>query len=179
MISALAYTTRVVGYTLVPNEWLVLVLEPLHGVTFACLKTAQVEYVAAVTPQGLDATGQIIMSTITSLGGSLVGTAVGGYVEHTYGSTILYRGAALIVACVFMVYGTLVSGEHAATSMKSTAVGGHERLSASEIEDGGEVGSETEVTGATIGHKKEKRVLKRHRPFETSKPFDCNQEANL
>jgi hypothetical protein len=59
-VSAAAYVIRVLGYTVVPNHWLVLTLEPLHGVTYACLKTATVQYVALVTPPGMDATAQVI-----------------------------------------------------------------------------------------------------------------------
>jgi hypothetical protein len=58
-VSAIAYVIRVLGYTLVSNQWLVLTLEPLHGVTYACLKTATVQYVALVTPPGMDATAQV------------------------------------------------------------------------------------------------------------------------
>jgi len=117
VIAAFAYVTRVVGYTFVPNKWLVLALEPLHGVTFACLTSARVEYVAAVTPDGLEATGQIIMGTMTSLGGSLVGSAVGGFVEETYGSRILYRGAAVVVAVAFFIYGVLAGIENVTSSV--------------------------------------------------------------
>ena len=35
-IACLAYVFRVVWYTSFQNPWLVLVVEPLHGVTFAC-----------------------------------------------------------------------------------------------------------------------------------------------
>jgi len=35
-IAHLAFSVRVVGYTLMPAAWLVIFLEPLHGVTFAC-----------------------------------------------------------------------------------------------------------------------------------------------
>ena len=35
-IACLAYISRVIWYTSFQNPWLVLVVEPLHGVTFAC-----------------------------------------------------------------------------------------------------------------------------------------------
>jgi MFS family permease len=46
--ASLAYVGRVLGYTIVPKDqpaW-VLLLEPLHGVTYACSQTASVSFVA-------------------------------------------------------------------------------------------------------------------------------------
>jgi len=45
MISMLSYSTRVIGYTLVPEAWMILLLEPLHGVTYALGKTASISFV--------------------------------------------------------------------------------------------------------------------------------------
>jgi hypothetical protein len=108
-LAALAYVTRVVGYTLVPSPWLLLALEPLHGVTFSCFKMAKVQYVAAATPPGLEASGQILMGSVTSLGGSLVGAMAGGWVEQRFGARALYRGAAAVIGGAFAAYGAVLS----------------------------------------------------------------------
>eukprot|EP00603_Paraphysomonas_imperforata_P001050 CAMPEP_0114446362 /NCGR_PEP_ID=MMETSP0103-20121206/19168_1 /TAXON_ID=37642 ORGANISM="Paraphysomonas imperforata, Strain PA2" /NCGR_SAMPLE_ID=MMETSP0103 /ASSEMBLY_ACC=CAM_ASM_000201 /LENGTH=310 /DNA_ID=CAMNT_0001618139 /DNA_START=195 /DNA_END=1127 /DNA_ORIENTATION=- len=99
VISTLAYSIRVVGYTLVPesSNWMVLLLEPLHGVTFGCLKISSVEFISQATPAGYDVTVQGLLASLQGLG-SLLGSSVGGFVEQRYGSDVLYRGAALIVA---------------------------------------------------------------------------------
>ena len=113
-IAAFAYCTRVVGYTLVPNQWFLLMLEPLHGVTFSCLKTASVQYVAEVSPKGLEATSQIMWGSITGIFGSVVGSAAGGYVEDSLGAHVLYRGAAAIVSTVFAVYFVILAVDSSA-----------------------------------------------------------------
>merc|ERR1711976_1010661 len=42
IVACIAYVIRVVGYTFIPKDHVVLVLffEPLHGVTYACSKTS-------------------------------------------------------------------------------------------------------------------------------------------
>jgi hypothetical protein len=112
-VACLAYSTRVVGYTVVPSPWFVLCLEPLHGVTYSCLKTALTHFVAVATPRkgkhaNLDATAQQLMGAITSLFGSLLGTGVGGYVQDEHGPRTLYRGAGSVVLSFLLVYGLLV-----------------------------------------------------------------------
>ena len=61
ILAGLAYVIRVVGYTLVPmgHMWIVLLLETLHGISYACSKTGSVEYVARIMPKGYEASGQV------------------------------------------------------------------------------------------------------------------------
>ena len=113
-VACAAYAVRVVGYTAVPNPWFVLCLEPLHGVTYSCLKTAATHFVAVATPRagphrGLDATAQNLMGAITGLFGSLLGTSVGGYVQDQRGPHVLYRGAGALVLVSVAVFGILAA----------------------------------------------------------------------
>ena len=65
-LSMCAYFTRLVGYTYIVNPWLILFLEPLHGVTYACLWTAGVSYMAEIAPKGLETTAQGILNRFVS-----------------------------------------------------------------------------------------------------------------
>ena len=103
-MACLCYTTRVIGYTLVPNGWYVLFLEPLHGITYSCAKTAAVHFVQEVTPPGLEASAQGLMGTLQMGIGATLGTGVGGVVEDVYGPRMLYRGAAALVLAALSFY---------------------------------------------------------------------------
>lgn len=96
VLGSLAYVIRGFGYTVVPNGWVVLLLEPLHGVTYAASTAAAVAYVADRTPTRFEATGQAVLDVVQALGYA-VGTAVEGVVMEEFGNEVLYRGAALIV----------------------------------------------------------------------------------
>lgn len=96
VIGSLGYTVRGFGYTMVPNASMVLLFEPLHGITFATFHTASVAYVAERSPRELEATAQSILLALRAFG-SASGTVVGGYVMEVFGSRVLYRGAAILV----------------------------------------------------------------------------------
>jgi len=57
LLACLCYSTRVVGYSLVPtgSPWFVLLLEPLHGVTYGCATVSAANFVAKIMPEGYDA----------------------------------------------------------------------------------------------------------------------------
>jgi len=96
--ACLAYIIRVVGYTFIPKDHviLVLLLEPLHGVTYGLAKTSSVEFAARLSPSGFESTGQGIISMLQGLG-SIIGLSLGGWTEETFSAVVLYRVYALIV----------------------------------------------------------------------------------
>jgi hypothetical protein len=52
IIACVSYVVRVVAYSLFTDPWMILIVEPLHGVTFAFLQLASVHYVAHLAPPG-------------------------------------------------------------------------------------------------------------------------------
>ena len=97
--AAVAYLVRVVGYTLIPEgamAW-VLLLEPLHGVTYGAAATSNVEYMARLSPRGYEATSQGLLSGLRGVG-SIVGLSLGGWIDDAYGAKVMYRLYATIVA---------------------------------------------------------------------------------
>lgn len=119
IIACLAYIIRVFGYTLVPKEHMALILlfEPLHGVTYACSKTAAVEFAARITPEGREASGQGILSMLLGIG-SVVGLSLGGWIEEAFGAKILYRSYALIVTIGLVIFSVAMSKERCTTSAR-------------------------------------------------------------
>mmetsp|Transcript_8963 Transcript_8963/g.13070 ORF Transcript_8963/g.13070 Transcript_8963/m.13070 type:complete len:471 (-) Transcript_8963:29-1441(-) len=117
-IACMAYITRVVGYTFIPQNrmWMVLFLEPLHGVTYACAKTSQVEFAARLAPKGYESSSQGILSSVIGVG-SLIGLSLGGWVEDTLGAKVMYRGFATVVLAGLVVL--LIAGQLHRKSMES------------------------------------------------------------
>lgn len=95
----LAYVVRVFGYTFVPSSMpgLVLLFEPLHGVTYALYQLTSVVALGKLAPKGLENSIQALRSSISSLG-SLSGSVVGGVVLQYAGPDALYRGSGVLVA---------------------------------------------------------------------------------
>ena len=80
-----------------PHLGLVLLLEPLHGVTYACAKTASIEFVARVAEVGFEASAQGVMSSLSGGLAPAVSLPLAGLVTDKLGANVLYRGAAGLV----------------------------------------------------------------------------------
>ena len=104
VVAHLAYVLRVFGYTWIPTDmpYLILLLEPLHGVTYALKQMVSVTVLAKVANAGFKNSAQGVVTTVARLGG-LTGSVVGGFVLKYQGPTVLYRGAG----CLVLVAGTL------------------------------------------------------------------------
>jgi len=105
-IAGLCYSFRVVGYTLCPGGWFVLLFEPMHGVTIAAWSTASVELVASITPSDFTATGQAFLNLIRCGLGSTAGNSIGGAIIHTHGESVCYRTSAVVVLFGLLYYRT-------------------------------------------------------------------------
>ncbi|GKY96514.1 hypothetical protein MPSEU_000611000 [Mayamaea pseudoterrestris] len=99
LLACSCYIVRVVGYSYVPegHGWMVLLFEPLHGITYACTQTAIVDFVAQLMPPGYQASGQGLAQSFRGLGG-ILGVGVGGFVVQANGDRFVYRIVAVIVA---------------------------------------------------------------------------------
>lgn len=104
--SMLAYIVRAFGYTwLTPStvQW-VLALEVLHGITFACMWIASIDFSATVAPPEWSTTVQTILSASFACFGSVVGSVLGGWVMQTYSAVVLYRGMGFILTAVLLLH---------------------------------------------------------------------------
>lgn len=98
-IAMICYIVRVIGYSFIPNGHVqyAFILEPLHGVTYACSQTAVVDFVHHRTPPGYESTGQSFVYLFRGLG-SVLGLIIGGYMTDVIGARMVYRIAAMIVS---------------------------------------------------------------------------------
>jgi hypothetical protein len=92
VVAAACYCVRVVGYSFIPvgHVGYALSLEPLHGITYACVQTAVVDFAARSTPKGYEASTQGIVFTVRGFG-SVIGLLWGGWATAHIGSRDMYR----------------------------------------------------------------------------------------
>ena len=128
-IAAMSYVIRVIGYSFVPEGQMVyvLLLEPLHGVTFACSATAGVELLSAIVPSGSEASGQSLLQVLVGLG-SVLGLFIGGYLEDVMGPRVMYRVSAFVVFIGCFIFSLALRVSGAPTSA------GHQKLPQDEAE---------------------------------------------
>jgi MFS transporter, PPP family, 3-phenylpropionic acid transporter len=97
---------RLVGYALAREPWHFLIVQLLHGPTFALIWIAGISYADSLSPPHLKATGQSLFSaTLSGLGGTL-GGFTGGVLYDAVGAVQMFRFAAvaLVVAGVLLFF---------------------------------------------------------------------------
>lgn len=110
VVVLLLYAARCCGYALLTyfpgRPWLVLLVEPLHGVTFALFYTAGVVGAKARMPSDRQTMAQGLFSAAVN-GGSGFGAAVGGLGVRRYGfqSTFLVFAVGFVVATILACVG--------------------------------------------------------------------------
>ena len=104
LIAHVAYIVRAIGYTCIPvdHPWLVLLFEPLHGVTYAFFQMSTVVYCSELANKRMQATAQGLRTAALSIG-ALIGYVFGSIVMEQYGSHTMYRSAAIVVALAVLV----------------------------------------------------------------------------
>ena len=105
-ICCFAYVVRMGAYALLPSirsPWLVLIIEPLHGLTFACGWGAGTEMAKKLSPPGLESTVQGLFQGAYFGFGYGIGVLMGGLVSARWGYTVLYISGALTVLTGWMV----------------------------------------------------------------------------
>ncbi len=108
LIACVAYSSRVFAYTIMSNPWQVMLVEPLHGVTYACSQLAAVDFAANLKYNGKNnekfvASVQGLRGAVSSLGYA-IGTLFGGFVLQDYSSIVMYRGSSLMVMLAMMLF---------------------------------------------------------------------------
>ena len=99
-----SFVLRVFGYTVVPSAGWMLLLEPLHGVTFSCFTLASVHYLNEYVPMHMISTAQGFMSFVNAAG-SASGAILGGWVmDKTNGGVMLFRLDGVIMSIVLAFF---------------------------------------------------------------------------
>lgn len=106
LLGQVAWVIRAAFYANLYSAWAVLLIEPLHGVTFALVWTATTQHVAnpAISGQGMEASAQGLLSVCFGGVGPILGLAGGGYLFDTVGSHAAYAIFAVVVMLSAAMY---------------------------------------------------------------------------
>ena len=101
--SIVAMVIRMLAYSVVTTPWAVLVIQLLHGFTFAALWTAGVSYANSAAPRGMGATAQGVFSGVTMGLAAATGAFVGGWLYQGVGPVLMFRWAGIGIALALLV----------------------------------------------------------------------------
>jgi MFS family permease len=97
---------RVVGYSLLENPWLVLLLEPFHGLSFGLMWLAGVHLTGAQFPPHLAASAFGFLHTSAFGIGPFFGNIAGGQMYEHLGPRWMFKtmaAAMFVVAVIFLI----------------------------------------------------------------------------
>ena len=113
IVAMLATAFRLLAYSATDAPYLVLVIQFLHGPSFAMMWTAGVSYAGRLAPPGLGATAQGLFTGVNfGLAGG-TGALVGGYLYEHWGSAAMYRWAGIAVLAGLLLFIVASRGESA------------------------------------------------------------------
>lgn len=100
LLGQAAWVVRAVFYANIRVPWTVLLIEPLHGVTFALVWIAAIQHVAdpRVSGHGLEASAQGLLAMCFSGLGPTLGLSFGGFLFEHAGSHAAYGVFAVFIA---------------------------------------------------------------------------------
>ncbi len=104
LIGLLFTVLRLAAYAMVTTPELALVVQLLHGPTFAALWLAGVAYVAEIAPPSLGNTAQGIYTGVVMGLGSALGAYSGGVLFRAVGFSQMFMGMALVVLLSVIVF---------------------------------------------------------------------------
>lgn len=106
LLGQAAWVVRALFYWRMSVAWSVLLIEPLHGITFALVWTAAIDHVAqpGVCGEGLEASAQGLLSSCFMGVGPIVGLLLGGVLFDKVGGHVAYSIFAVCVCFSGFVY---------------------------------------------------------------------------
>ncbi|CAE7771186.1 MFSD6 [Symbiodinium sp. KB8] len=106
LLAQLAWVIRAVLYSRMSAAWAVLLVEPLHGVTFALAWVGAIDHVAkpAVSGEGLQASSQGLLTACFLGLGPIIGLLGGGLLFDTVGGHAAYAIFAVFVSVSGLIY---------------------------------------------------------------------------
>lgn len=103
-IAFITFAVRWLLFSFIHVPFLALVVQLLHGPSFASFLVGSVTYIQERTPEGLNTTALSIFNTVTYGLGSIGGSLLGGVLFDQVGMDILYRVFSLIAAGSFIIF---------------------------------------------------------------------------
>ena len=97
---------RLIAYSLTTQPWVVLIIQLVHGLTFAAIFTAGVHYADQIAPPGMKSTTQGMFSGTLMGFGSAAGGLLGGVLMDHFSPGGMYGfsgGLVLVGLIVFLI----------------------------------------------------------------------------
>jgi MFS family permease len=98
------YSIRLVAMSLTHSPWVILLLQLMHGLTFATTWVAGVAYADQIAPPGLGATAQGLFSAFLVGLGAGTGALVGGILYGQYGAPLMYRIIGILLFASLVLF---------------------------------------------------------------------------
>jgi predicted MFS family arabinose efflux permease len=91
------WAVRAAAYAMLPNAWCVLLIEPLHGITFGFMWLAGTHFFSGAFPPALaNSAFSTLYMPVWGLGPA-IGNVTGGWIYAAYGPRVLFGGASLLM----------------------------------------------------------------------------------
>eukprot|EP00035_Acanthoeca_spectabilis_P008504 m.154957 g.154957 ORF g.154957 m.154957 type:complete len:428 (+) comp14391_c0_seq3:476-1759(+) len=116
--ACVCYVVRFGAYSVLQDPRLYLLVEPLHGVTYAVMWNASTAYAFELAPPGLGTTAQGLLSGIHMGLGQGIGALVGGTLYASFGARTMFQ---LLTVCPLLSL-ALVLASHFHKSAQPTTV---------------------------------------------------------
>jgi oligosaccharide:H+ symporter len=110
VMAFLVFIVRWLFYSVIDAPVWALVVQLLHGLSFAAFLVGGVTFVSERTPPGLSATAQAIYSTVTFGLASITGSMIGGYLYDHVGMQNFFRFFSLLGLAGLAIF--LMAGKH-------------------------------------------------------------------
>ncbi|CAJ1033449.1 MFS_1 like family/LacY proton/sugar symporter/Major Facilitator Superfamily/Nucleoside H+ symporter, putative [Leishmania lindenbergi] len=91
------------------NAWMVLLIEPLHGVTFAFMWLPSMQIVSRAFPPKLSSSATGLLFTLTSGVGPMIGNLIAGTLYTSVGPRKMFLSAAVVKMTSLILYQVLGS----------------------------------------------------------------------
>jgi len=109
-VSITAYALRAFLVSLAKTPEAILLIQSMHGATFALLVGAGVTLADEMAPDGLKATGQGLYSAMMGGVGITIGAVLGGWIYEHYGAPATFQVTSAIAMVGLLIWLTLGKG---------------------------------------------------------------------
>ncbi|RUS77290.1 hypothetical protein EGW08_014954 [Elysia chlorotica] len=103
-LALVCYCVRLFVYSVIQEPWLVLLVEPAHGVTFGLMYAAATTYASIIAPPGMSSTVQGLLGGVHFGFGKGIGSFITGFMYKGIGPRWTWRVYSIISVVVLVVY---------------------------------------------------------------------------
>lgn len=104
VIAFIIFGVRWILYSFITDPYLVLLVQLLHGLSFAAFLVGSISYINDHTPAGLNTTAIALFNTVGFGLGSMTGSLIGGYLYDRWGLPVLFQVFAVIILAGLVIF---------------------------------------------------------------------------